>query len=118
MRAFGNEKQLERKYRAQKEIDDQRIAVVYEALSKGIELEGNDLYYGLLDRYPYFQKILSERKKAMEKMKRLAKMQQNLIKGSVGPVNEVTTKSGKKFTAKYKFEQRFVDKHFLSGKGN
>ena len=51
----------------------------------------------------------------MDKMKKLAKMQQNLIKGSVEPANEVTTKSGKKFTAKYKFEQRFVDKHFSSG---
>lgn len=33
------------------------------------------MYYVLLDKYPYFQKILGERKKAIDKMKRLAKMQ-------------------------------------------
>ena len=51
-----------RKLRMQQKIDDARIALVHEALTKGVELEGNDLYYEMLDHYPYYQKILSTRK--------------------------------------------------------
>ena len=47
---------------------------MYEALTKGIELENNDLYYALLEKYPYFQKIHKERKRAIEKMKKMAKI--------------------------------------------
>ena len=39
LKPLENENDLEVKYRAQKQIDDQKIAVVYEALTKGIELE-------------------------------------------------------------------------------
>ena len=53
-------------------IDDQKIAVVYEALSKGVELEDNKLYYTMLEEYPYFQKILRERKQAMNQMKKMS----------------------------------------------
>ena len=53
---------LPKKLQMQKRIDDARIGLVHEALTKGVELEGNDLYYELLDHYPYYQKILSTRK--------------------------------------------------------
>ena len=42
---FQQDRDLEAKFKAQKLIDDQKIAVVYEALSKGVELQGNKLYY-------------------------------------------------------------------------
>ena len=35
-----------------------RIAVVYEALTKGVELKDNSLYYEMLESYPFFQKKL------------------------------------------------------------
>ena len=73
-----NEKDMERKYKAQNVIDDQKIAVVYEALSKGVELENNKLYYTMLEEYPYFQKILRERKQAMNQMKKMSQMQTNM----------------------------------------
>ena len=38
----------------QSQIDSMKIAIVYEALTKGVELEGNDLYYTMLEEYPYF----------------------------------------------------------------
>ena len=31
-----------------------RIAVVYEALSKGVELKDNELYKEMLEQYPYY----------------------------------------------------------------
>ena len=45
---------LVRKLKAQKQIDDRKIALVYEALQNGIELVGNQLYYEMLDTYPSF----------------------------------------------------------------
>ena len=47
---------------------------MYEALTRGVELKENKLYYDLLSRYPYFQKILSKRKQAISKLAHLAKM--------------------------------------------
>ena len=38
----------------QRKIDNARIAVVYEALDKGIELKDNDLYYQMLAEYPSY----------------------------------------------------------------
>lgn len=65
---------LDRRIERQHKIDDARIALVYEALSKGVELENNQLYQDMLEEYPYFQKIRSERKQAIKQMERLAKM--------------------------------------------
>ena len=68
------EKALNKKLFMQRKIDDAKIALVYEALTKGVELEGNDLYYEMLDYYPHFQNIFSKRKAALNKFKRLANM--------------------------------------------
>ena len=57
-------------------------------MTKGVELEGNDLYYEMFDYYPHYQKIFSKRKAALNKFKRLSSMH--------GP-----NKDG---NAKYKFE--------------
>ena len=38
----------------QRKIDSARIAVVHEALDKGIELKDNDLYYQMLEAYPSY----------------------------------------------------------------
>jgi len=42
------------KLEQQKKQDDTRIALVYEALNRGIEIENDDLYYGMLETYPFF----------------------------------------------------------------
>ena len=38
----------------QRKIDNARIAIVHEALDKGIELKDNDLYYSMLKEYPVY----------------------------------------------------------------
>lgn len=43
-RTKGDEEELNRRQMAQKKIDDARIGIVYEALSKGVELKENKLY--------------------------------------------------------------------------
>ena len=35
-------------------IDDARISIVLDALKSGVELEGNELYYELLNEYTHF----------------------------------------------------------------
>jgi len=50
----ADKKKLKQRLMVQKQIDDKRIAIVYEALSNGIELKGNSLYYGMLETYPHF----------------------------------------------------------------
>ena len=92
----------------QKVIDDAKIAIVYEALTNGVELEDNKLYYELLGHYPYFQKILKDRKKAMSKLARLAKLQkgEDILDDKS---EELSNGKKKKFIAKYKFEQRFME---------
>ena len=50
----SEEKIFQKKLQRQKQIDDQKIGIVFEALSKGVELKGNKLYYQLLDNYPHF----------------------------------------------------------------
>ena len=42
------------KIKKQKLIDDQRIALVYQALEKGIPLPDDHLYQELLGMYPYY----------------------------------------------------------------
>ena len=76
-----------------------RIAVVYEALSKGVELKDNELYKEMLEQYPYYQKRLAERKQAIETLRRQAKVSKQQ--------NQDIADMPK---AKYKFEQRFLDK--------
>ena len=80
-----------KKLQMQRKIDSARIAVVYEALDKGIELKDNDLYNQMLQEYPVYQKKLSMRKKALNTLERLAKMQDSKSK-----------------SAKYKFEQKYL----------
>ena len=46
--------ELNRKLLKQKAIDDRRIAVVFEALTEGVELKGDKLYYDMLETYPHF----------------------------------------------------------------
>ena len=75
---------------------------MYEALTRGVELKDNKLYYHLLSHYPYFQKILSKRKQAIVKLARLAKIK--------NAQDDNMQENDKKFTPKYKFEKRFVDK--------
>lgn len=105
-RTKEDEVELDRRLMAQKKIDDARIGIVYEALSKGVELKENKLYQDMLEKYPYFQKIRSERKAAMTKLARLAK-----ITGGNSFAEEASEEGRKnKFTPKYKFEQRFVKK--------
>ena len=87
----------------QHKIDDARIAVVYEALSKGIELKNNELYDTMLEEYPYFQKVRQQRKSAVENFQKLAKARQG------EGVKENVAK------AKYRFEQRFIDKRAKLG---
>ena len=57
---------LIKKLNAQKQIDDRKIALVYEALQNGIELVGNKLYYDMLDNYPVFEQKLKKRKSALK----------------------------------------------------
>ena len=75
----------------QRKIDNARIAIVHEALDKGIELKDNDLYYSMLKEYPVYQKKLGQRKKALNAFKRLAKIEDTKGKSS-----------------KYKFEQKYL----------
>ena len=72
------QKKLDQRINEQKRIDDLRIAVVYEALSKGVELKDNELYKEMLEQYPYYQKRLSERKQAIERLRRQAKVSKQL----------------------------------------
>ena len=53
-RSHKAELDLDKRLAKQKEIDEARIAIVYEALSKGVELADNPLYYDMLENYPYF----------------------------------------------------------------
>lgn len=46
--------ELKKKLLRQKAIDDRRIAVIYEALSEGVELKGDKIYYKMLETYPHF----------------------------------------------------------------
>ena len=78
-------------------IDDARISIVLDALKSGVELEGNALYYELLNEYSHFQKIRSDRIKAINFVK---KQQQAIKKGE--------TFQG--LTPKYKFEQPYFDR--------
>lgn len=82
--------------------------MVYEALSKGVSLPDNQLYDDMLDRYPYFQKLAAERKTAISKFAKLAK-----LGGAELPETNIQgfqMVKRHKFTPKYKFEQRFADK--------
>ena len=47
--------ELNLKLLRQKAIDDRKIAVVFEALTEGVELKGDKLYYDMLETYPHFQ---------------------------------------------------------------
>jgi hypothetical protein len=52
------DKILFKRIKKQKEIDDQRIKLVYKALEKGIPLQDDYLYRELLAMYPYYQNKL------------------------------------------------------------
>ena len=67
----SEEKILQKKLLRQKQIDDRRIGIVFEALTNGVELKGNKLYYQLLDNYPHFQKTFTHKKKKVKEAKRL-----------------------------------------------
>ena len=64
----------QKKRAEQDKIDSARIAVVYEALSRGVELKDNKLYQAMLETYPYYQKLLAKRKRAIANMEHLAKV--------------------------------------------
>ena len=102
-RSPHEQRNIEKRIEEQKRIDDARIAVVYEALSRGVELKDNELYTDMLDQYPYFQKKLQQRKSAMHKLQRLAKMT-----GSNTKDDESSSESLQ--MPKYKFEERFFKK--------
>ena len=91
-RSHELERARQKKLLTQQRIEDARIALVHEALTKGVELEGNDLYYEMLGEYPYYQKILSTRKQAISRLGRLAKMQD----------------PSEPRRAKYKFEEKYL----------
>ena len=55
------DRQLFKRIKKQKLIDDQRISLVFKALEKGIPLQDDELYRELLAIYPYYQNILSEK---------------------------------------------------------
>ena len=106
-RSGHREKQiLDQRILEQKKIDDARIAIVYEALSRGVELKNNQLYSELLQEYPYFQKILSDRKQTLQKLKQQAKLQKQ------SPVIDFQSQdtAPKQITTRYKFEQKFMDR--------
>ena len=88
----GPQQALPKRLQMQKRIDDAKAALVAEALTKGVELEGNALYYEVLDYYPYYQKVLRTRKQAISRLRQLSKMQD--------------PKDGRR--AKYKFEEKYL----------
>ena len=45
---------FEKKQQVQFQRDNARIGLVYQALSMGVELEGDHLYYEMLETYPFF----------------------------------------------------------------
>ena len=109
------QKDLENRIEEQKQIDDARIAIVYEALSKGLELKGNPLYEDMLDQYPYFQKRLQERKQAISRLAKLAQVQNENSRDQPGDFEGGNLKKNT-LVPKYKFEQKFVDKQIRKSK--
>jgi hypothetical protein len=92
-----SERQLYKRIRKQKEIDDQRISLVYRALEKGIPLQDDQLYIDLLSIYPYYQNILADKQKQIQKIKKM---------------KDEYAKTGKR--AQYKFEEKIKGRNNLS----
>lgn len=91
------DRQLFRRIKKQKYIDDQRIQLVYKALEKGIPLQDDHLYREMLAMYPYYQNILAEKQAQIAKIKRM---------------KELHAKTGKR--TQYKFEQQIKGKANLN----
>ncbi|CDW83616.1 UNKNOWN [Stylonychia lemnae] len=73
---YQKEKEEQARILKQTKIDAMRLLLIKKALDKGIPLEDDPVYVDLLATYPYYQKRLAERQRAIEKARRKSEQEE------------------------------------------